>query len=146
MVPVRFALCLVALGLVVGCGSVKPPMPDSKYADFSQTRYGIAKCAEMGLLPADTAARGLTYNASAINTYTFDQAKLDGMLQGQRWTPTSGNCNQLAVAINQRQQQIQIHNDAVNSQRDANLIYEATRPKQTYCNRINGGNVLCSSY
>ena len=136
-------------GLVLaGCATQKPQMPDEKYQAFARGWSAIGYCNNKGWIDADTAARGRTYVGSAVDTYTFDRARMGVTIAevGKSAPPSQESCRELAMTIQARKQQIdnQNANMAIQQQSVQNMI-NATKSTNTYCNKI-GTQVLCNSF
>lgn len=143
-------ICAMLSGLIsAGCATQRPPMPDEKYADFSRGWAALHHCSMDGMIDADAAARGRTYMVSTMNTYSFDGKRLDAeayraIQAGNK--PSVQDCRSLNISIQGRKQQIENQNaQAAIQQQEAQNMLRATKPTQTYCNKI-GTQVLCNSF
>lgn len=144
----KIVLSLLVIGLVAGCATQRPQMPDDRYQGFARTWATITHCNAKGWIDADTAARGRTYVGSAVNSYTFDEAKMRQTIAslGENSPPSQEVCRDLAMNIQARKQQIDVQNSTAEmQQRESQNTINAARPTQTYCNKV-GTQVLCNSY
>ena len=147
--PMRKTLLisLVFLGLV-GCATQRPQMPDGRYSGFARAWAAVGYCNNKGWIDADTAARGRTYVSSAMNTHTFDHSRMAAEIvdMGKTPPPSQEDCRALAMGIQTRKQQIEVHNAAVAQEaKEIQNAINATRPTQTFCNKV-GDQLLCNSY
>lgn len=139
----------VLIGLVLaGCATQRPQMNDANYTSFARGWSAIGWCTNKGWIDVDVAARGRAYFNSAVGEYSFDRTRMAAAIEavGKTTPPTQSECRTLAVDIQTRKQQIDNQNAsmAIQQQETQNMI-NATKPTQTYCNKI-GTQVFCNSY
>ena len=141
----------MALVLVVltGCATTKPEMSSEDYTKFAKGWIGVSYCNRKGWMAPVTAAMGKHYITGGVQQYTFDGARIDREvynLENSGFAPTQEDCNSLAMAIQDRSQQIAIHNQNVESnQRATQELINSTKIKNTYCNKI-GNQTFCNTY
>lgn len=144
-------LCgLSVLGVVVLFGGCATPAPLSEdgYERTAIMYAGSYRCGVQGFIAPDNAALGMQYSRSGLTGWTYDSAKLEQRVQvlkqRSNW-PSKEECNELAMTIHTRKQQINVNNQ--NAKADQDSINQAinNRPTQTYCNKI-GSQLLCNSY
>ena len=143
-------VCAAVAGLMmVGCATQRPQMPDERYAGFARAWNTVGRCVSSGWMDADTAARGRTYISSAMNTYTYSQEDMRDTINGEANRMPSispEQCRMAAMDIQMRKQQIANQNAQTDmQQREVQNMINATKPTQTYCNKI-GTQVLCNSF
>lgn len=144
----KLMTALILASVLAGCATAKPQMPDEKYQAFTKGWVSISQCIRNGWIDADTGARGRTYIMGAANTYQYDTDKFkESELQArQSISVNQSDCRELAVAIQARKQQIDNQNATAEiQQRETQNMVNATKPTNTYCNKI-GTQVLCSSF
>ena len=145
----KLITALILVSVLAGCATQRPPMPEDKYAGFARGWAALHHCSMDGMIDADAAARGRTYMVSTMNTYSFDGKRLDAetyqaIQSGNK--PSVQDCRSLNVSIQGRKQQIENQNaQAAMQQQEAQNMLRATKPTQTYCNKI-GTQVLCNSF
>ena len=131
---------LLALG-VVGCASTKQTMPEAKYYEFVHAVNAGQSCSELGYFSAEESSVVIAVYGQALNSWTYDEAKLVHM--GQE-TPVSVNaalCKKMLIDVyvaKQRQDQ------ARQVQYQPTPI-PVTQPQNTFCNRV-GSQLLCNSF
>lgn len=140
----------VLISLVLaGCAAQKPQMSVDQYEMFAKGWAYLHHCNANGFIDPATTARGRTYAVSSMNRYSFDGALMDGKARDQinyGTRPSQQECRSLASSIEGRKQQIDNQNaTAEMQQREAQNMINATKPINTYCNKI-GTQVLCNSY
>lgn len=143
-------ICVMLSGLILaGCATQRPPMPDEKYGAFAHGWAILHHCSIDGNINSDTAARGRTYMVSTMNAYSFDGKRLDAEAYQAIQTgnkPSMQECRLLDISIQGRKQQIENQNaQAAMQQQETQNMIRATKPTQTYCNKI-GTQVLCNSF
>lgn len=142
----------VMAGLILaGCATQKPQMAESQYFGFAKAWHTIGWCAYKGWMDVNTAARGKTYVTTTMNQYSFDRQRMDQESRSPAVAAaldqvTEGDCRNAAVSIHTRKQQIDNQNATAEiQQREAQNMIKATKPTNTYCNKI-GTQVLCNSF
>lgn len=145
----KIAFGLLVIGVIAGCATQRPQMPLSYYEGFAGKWLVTDYCNWKGWMSPDVAARGHLYINSDISTWTYDASLLKNTmedLRGRTQDLNQGDCRRMAASIEERKQKIDIHNTAVaQEERAAQNTLNATRPTQTYCNRI-GNQVFCNSF
>ena len=148
------SLCVLPMSLVlsllVGCATQpKPEMSSEDYTKFSKTWIGIHLCNNKGWISPDIAAKGKRFATGILNQYSYTVDRIDQGIRNQEaqgYSPTQGDCNELAMLIAEKDQQIAIHNQQVDNNHVANQEYiNSTKLKNTYCNKI-GTQVFCNTY
>ena len=145
-------LCVMLSGLIlVGCATQRPSLPEDQYFAFAKAWHSVGWCAYKGWMDSETAARGKTYISANLNRYSYDQSRLAQEDKSQSIAQaldgmTEGDCRNIAVNVQARKQQIQNQNVQADMQnQEAQSMLRATKPTQTYCNKI-GTQLLCNSY
>lgn len=143
-------ISVVLSGLILaGCASQRPPMPDENYVTFAGRWLMVDYCAWKGWMDVESAAKGRRYINNDIATWTYDPERLKsqvGTLQPETSKVSQGDCRRMAVSIQERSQQIANQNARADmQQREAQNMINATKPTNTYCNKI-GTQVLCNSF
>ena len=137
--------------LLAGCATQRPPLQEGQYFGFAKAWHTIGWCAYKGWMDPSTAALGKTYVATALNRYSVDQNRMEQedkspALIGALNAMTEGDCRNAAVSVATRKQQIENQNATAEiQQREAQNMINATKPTNTYCNKI-GTQVLCNSF
>ena len=145
---VRSSLVAAFVVGLVGCASAPKVMEEGEYPRFATAWIGLRKCAALGHVSPDTAARGRTFLTASLNTFSYDKNKLESTIQQAQLNmePDKSDCADLAIQVAQTQQRVQIHNASVELQRaETQRIIDSTRSKQTYCNRV-GNQTFCNSF
>lgn len=142
----------MALVLVVltGCATTpKPVMSDADYTNYAKAWMGVQYCNRKGWISPDVSASGQRMVVANLQQYSYDSTRVDRemfSLNLQGFAPTQEDCNTLAMAIQDRSQQIAIHNQNVEAnQRATQELINSTKIKNTYCNRI-GTQTFCNTY
>ena len=143
-------LCAVLLGfMVAGCATQRTQMTDSQYRDFAKAWAMLHHCNMSGVINGEVTAKGRAYLVSSMNSYSFDGKRMDNeaylsIKSGN--IPTNQDCRSLDSAIHSRKMQIDNQNaQASMQQQETQNMIRATKPTNTYCNKI-GTQVLCNSF
>lgn len=134
--------------VLAGCATTKPEMTEEKYVEYARLHTALNYCGSSGHMDAGTAAQGLTYISSGLTRYIYYPERLKGNIeyvQQYEESPSIAVCNQLAMLVHDRKQQIVIQNDNAKSNQEAVNQVSTGWPKQTYCNRF-GSQTLCTTY
>lgn len=141
-------IALVSLGLVACATAQQTELTDEEYDKVATTYTGAYRCGASGSMDPASASLGMTYAVSGLQGRLYDQSRLNWKVHQLKlrdnW-PSKTECNQLAMTIQARRQQIAIHNENVAANQAAWDKVVNTRPKQTYCIKDNI-QVLCNSY
>ena len=142
----------VMAGLIlVGCASQKSQMAESQYFGFAKAWHTIGWCTYKGGMDVDTAARGKPYVTTTMNQYSFERQRMNQESRSPAVAAaldqvTEGDCRNAAVSVASRKQQIENQNATAEiQQRETQNMINATKPTNTYCNKI-GTQVLCNSF
>lgn len=143
-----FAVVLSTL-LLAGCASTPRAMlDDGGYESYANSYVGLNSCGSSGKMSPDVAARGLAQIKTNINQYAYYPQRLAVFVENAQRDNEPGTqeqCNQLAMAIYGRKQQIDNQNQAYQAdQAELNRVLN-NRTMQTYCNRV-GTQTLCTTY
>lgn len=144
-------LCVFLISLfLVGCASkVKPEMTSDNYTKFAKGLLIVDFCSWKGWIDADTAALGKRYIQHDIGNYVTNFEVLNteaSRIRNSEPAPEQGECNRMAAAIKERQQNIVVHNQAVEyNQQTTQEFINSTKVRNTNCNRI-GTQLLCNTY
>ena len=134
---------------LASCATQKPQMTDAQYEMFAKGWAVLHHCNANGYIDPAATARGRIYAASTMNRYSFDGALMDSKAYDQinyGTQPSQQECRSLAASIEGRRQQIENQNATAEiQQREAQNMINATKPTNTYCNKI-GTQVLCNSF
>ena len=144
----RIVPMALVLGLLGGCATTKPELSSEGYDKFSKVWVGVHFCNNKGWMASDVAARGKGIATSLLNQHSYDSARIEReifSMQSQS-SITQGDCNNLAMAIQERSQQITVNNqNAEAEQRATQELINSTRIKNTFCNRV-GNSTVCNTY
>lgn len=139
-------LCLAVS--VVGCASQpRPPIDAGSHTALAKTWAATQVCGIQGNISPETVALGVVYLTSALSQYSINSEGFNSEMQywaKQRPIPAS-KCNEIAILIAQRKQQIDIQNQNTALQRQEMDRMLNNQPKRTVCNNI-AGQILCSTY
>lgn len=142
---------VLVLGVVVVSGCVAPQklvMTPMEHKQFVVQLEGTRWCGQLGLMDLDTASRGMGYLSTTAANYAIDPYLVDSITKQLRaeGPPSAETCNSFAMHILDRKRHIAQSNASVEaSQKAWSDIVKATRPTQTYCNKI-GTQTLCNTY
>lgn len=140
---------LILASVLAGCATAKPQMPDENYGRFARGWAGIHHCNAAGNIDPEVTALARTYIVSSLNPYSYDRVRIETEARQQAESsarPTIQECRELAAMVYSRKQQIDNQNaTAAIQQREAQSMINATKPTNTYCNKI-GTQVLCNSF
>ena len=139
----------LVLGLLGGCATTKPELPEAQYPPAAFEWYTVSRCGTAGNMDLETASLGKTYLQSALNKYTFNatqmQSEINKLTQSNT-LPSREQCNDVAMKILDIKRRVDINNQNVESnQRATQELINSTRIKNTYCNRI-GNSTFCNTY
>lgn len=140
----------LVLVLLTGCATTpKPELSNEDYQKYSRIWAATHFCNNKGWVSPDVAATGVRFIRANLASYTTDAARFDrevAWYASNNTTPTQADCNQLAMAIQDRKQQIDINNYNVEAnQRATQELINSNRIKNTYCNKI-GSQTFCNTY
>lgn len=147
----KLMTALILASVLAGCATQRPPLQESQYFEFAKAWHTIGWCAYKGWMDPNIAALGKTYVASTLNRYSVDQARMaqedkSPALSAALNSVTEGDCRNAAVSVASRKQQIENQNATAEiQQRETQNMINATKPTNTYCNKI-GTQVLCNSF
>ncbi|MBT9498328.1 MAG: hypothetical protein IV103_14000 [Zoogloea sp.] len=107
---VRTIVALTAATIsLLGCATpaTNTAMPESVYEKLAIRIVGLRLCGTMGYMAPETAARGIAEHTRAMNTWSYDPAKMSAAID--EWTnsgqkPTREMCNSAAVGIAEKAQ------------------------------------------
>jgi hypothetical protein len=136
---------LSAVAFLVGCAAApKSVLPDNEYRQFAVLIVGLQKCNMASQLDPGTAALGMQYTRGLLEQYSYDKSKLGAAVDVVSvGTPTQAECNQMAMAVHAKKQQVELNNAAVAADQKAWADAIKTLPgKPIYCNRI-GTQTVC---
>ena len=141
-------IALVTLAFM-GCATTQQAtLTDDEYDKVAATYAGAYQCGASGSMDPASASLGMTYAVSGLRGRSYDQSRLDWKVhqlkQQDNW-PSKAECNQLAMTIQGRKQQIAINNENAASNQAAWDKVISNRPRQTYCIKDNI-QVLCNTY
>lgn len=141
---------VVLSGLILaGCASPRPQMPEENYGRFARGWAGIHHCNAAGNIDPEITALARTYIVASLNPYSYDRVRIEVESRQQAESnarPSIQDCRELAAMVYSRKQQIDNQNaTAAIQQREAQNMINATKPANTYCNKI-GTQVLCNSF
>ncbi len=143
---IRIVICVMAFTLA-GCTSApKQALPDSEYQTYAARIVAVSLCGRSGQLAPDVASLGLTYVRSDLDTYSWDQARMRTFVDGPTWPqPSTAECNQMAMMIHGRKQQIDRNLAAgARTREQSEALLKATEIKPpVYCHS-NGVQVVCN--
>jgi hypothetical protein len=150
MSTLRLLPVLLASLVLAGCAATpKPVLDDVGYAGFAKAYIAGDYCSWKGWISPDIAAAGNRFLGSTLNGYSFDKHRFDvevDQVGNSGYKPTQGDCNQMAMAVQKRQQTINIQNQATMDNEQSTASYlESTKMRNTFCNKI-GTQILCNSY
>ena len=136
---------LLALG-VAGCATApKPEAPEGLYNVFAQAYVGFERCALLGYISPEIAAKGQQAGLKILNQYSFNSATVtDQVNKAKEFAdPSKEYClsNELSLRRTEQftaQVQPQTHQQAPQN-------YMPVVPHQTHCNRV-GTQTLCTTF
>lgn len=149
MTHLRMVSMALVVGLLSGCATTKPEMPDAEYARLSKYYLAVNYCNWKGWITPDVAASGKRLIDSNVSRYSVDLDRFNReakALNNSGDKPSQGDCNQVAMSIQEQTQTIAAHNQAVvESNRNTQDFINSTKIQNTYCNRI-GTQTFCNTY
>lgn len=138
---------LLALG-VAGCATTpKQELTEAQYDSTSRIWVGMDKCLQQGEIDTTLVAQGRNIVQSNLNQVVFDSQKLNTQINTLRQDTASvskKDCTELAIAIQQRKQQIEDSRRTV-AVAPAQPTYTPPVIGQTHCNRV-GTQTLCTTF
>ena len=135
---------LLVLG-VVGCATTsKPEAPEGLYNSFAQSYVAFERCALLGYISPEIAAKGQQAGLKILNQYSFNPAKVTDQVNRTKEfaDPSKEVClsNELAL---RRTEQLTAQVKPQIQQAPQNYI--PVIPHQTHCNRV-GTQTLCTTF
>lgn len=146
---VSAVLCGVVL---TGCAArPKPELSNEDYQRYTRLWAVTHYCNNKGWLSPELAATGIRILRANLSSYTTDPDRFDrevAWFAGHNATPTQGECNQMAMEIAGRSQQVAENHRASDelmrrNQEALNSIQG--KQSQTYCNKV-GTQTFCNTY
>lgn len=135
--------------LLIGCATtLKSEMDEEQYVEYARLHTALSYCGASGLMDAGTAAQGLTYIKVGLNKYAYYPERLKSNIdyvEQYEEVPTSATCNQVAMLVQGRKQQIAVQNQHTKDNRDTLDKVNNNWPKPIVCNQV-GGSTLCTAY
>ena len=137
-------LILVSLG-VVGCAvPVKPEAPEGLYTAFAQAYVGFERCALLGYISPEIAAKGQQAGLKILNQYSFNSNTVSEQVnKAKEFTdPSKEFCLSNELSLRRTEQfTAQTQNQVQQTPQN----YMPVIPHQTHCNRV-GTQTLCTTF
>ena len=132
---------LLALG-VVGCAvTPKPEAPEGLYTSFAQAYVGFERCALLGYISPEIAAKGQQAGLKIQNQYSFNSVIVTEQVNKAKEfaDPSKDFCLSNELALRRTEQA------TVQVQPQTSQNYMPVVPHQTHCNRV-GTQTLCTTF
>ena len=132
-------LILPIVAALVGCATMRPPLPDAMYTPFARMWAGLATCQAQGMLSTQTAAAGQNLLIRHHGNYQIDDARMHSLvLQYSGVAQSTQDCNSAALAIARNQQA-----STAIQQPTVAPVPAITIPKPVWCNTV-GTTTMCN--
>jgi len=146
----RMNKLLIVLGcsvFITACATSKPQLMENRYAAFAERLTSIQNCVVRGYMPPAIGAKGRAYTVADLNTWSFNTDLMQSRIRQVQGsvTPSQGDCNAIAMDIEQRTNELEEDNLAAEREQQAWQMYQQSRPLTTTCNKI-GTQTFCNTY
>ena len=135
---------LLALG-IAGCATTpKPEAPEGLYNSFAQAYIGFERCALLGYISPEIAAKGQQAGLKILNQYSFNPNTVTEQVNKAKKfaDPSKEVCLSNELSLRRTEQlNAQVHPQIQQTPQN----YKPVIPYQTHCNRV-GTQTLCTTF
>lgn len=138
--------CLIALPILAGCAAT--PMPESYYDGFGLHTVYLHKCYEKRYIEPKLYADGMRSLAYLINTWSYDEAKLNASFSKIERTAVvnTNECRDVEAFTYQRIAQANQHRASVQAEQARLADQQAARRNDNAICYTLGGMTFCDAY